>query len=280
MTDLEQVRSFWSENPLWTGESDYAAGSKEFFEEHRNVYIHDCFAGEFDLRFLPPPRSNGQNMRVLDLGCGIGFWTAEFAMRGLSHVVAADLTPAALENTQKRLNTYGIDADLREENAERLSFPDASFDHVNCQGVIHHTPDTEQAVAEISRILKPGGTASISVYYRNPILKLWPYIRWIGYPLAAIGGGLKGRGRENIFLEKDVNEIVRLYDGDKNPLGKCYSRGEFAAMLEKHFDVKETYLHFFPARALPFKIPHCLHKWLDGHIGFMVYASVVKPCVE
>ncbi|PLX61353.1 hypothetical protein [Sedimenticola selenatireducens] len=76
MTDLEQVRSFWSENPLWTGESDYAAGSKEFFEEHRNVYIHDCFAGEFDLRFLPPPRSNGQNMRVLDLGCGIGFWTA------------------------------------------------------------------------------------------------------------------------------------------------------------------------------------------------------------
>jgi SAM-dependent methyltransferase len=278
MTGLEQVRSFWNDNPLWTGESAHAPGSVEFFEEHRRVYIADCFAGEFDLRFLPPPRRAGQQMRILDLGCGIGFWVAEFAMRGLSNLTAADLTPAALEIARKRLAVYDLMAELREENAERLSFADGSFDHVNCQGVIHHTPDTPQAVAEIARVLRPGGTASLSVYYRNPILRLWPYLRWLGWLLAKLGGGLKGRGRESIFLERDVDEIVRLYDGASNPIGKSYSRAQFVAMLDRHFQVEETYLHFFPARALPFRLPRRLHRWLDRHLGFMIYATVRKPC--
>ena len=101
-----------------------------------------------------------------------------------------------------------------------MTFHDNEFDHVNCQGVIHHTPDTEATLSEISRVIKPGGTARISVYYRNPILQSWRYLRWIGWPLSLLGGGLKGRGREKIFTESDVDEIVRLYDGADNPLGK------------------------------------------------------------
>jgi SAM-dependent methyltransferase len=278
MADIQGVRAFWQAHPLWTGESTHAVGSEAFFEEHRRVYIADCFGGDFDLRFLPPPRKGGQDLRILDLGCGIGFWVTEFAMRGLGRIVAADLTPQALEITRRRLIAHGVEAELREENAEALSFADASFDHVNCQGVIHHTPDTEKAVAEIARVLKPGGTASISVYYRNPILRLWPFLRWVGYPLARLGGGLKGRGRERIFLEGNVDEIVRLYDGADNPIGKSYTRAGFVAMLGRHLEVEETFLHFFPARALPLRIPRRLHRWLDRHLGFMIYASVKKPC--
>ena len=51
--DLQQVKSFWEKNPLWLGESKYKPGSLEFFEEHRKIYIDDCFAGNFDIRFLP-----------------------------------------------------------------------------------------------------------------------------------------------------------------------------------------------------------------------------------
>lgn len=166
MTGLEQVRSFWENNPLWSGESKFQAGTLEFYEEHRAVYIADCFGGAFDLRFLPPPRKSGQAMKVLDLGCGIGYWATEFAMRGLHNLCAADLTQQALELTKRRLDAYGAQAELRQENAERLTFGDGVFDHVNCQGVIHHTPNTEAAVTEIARVLQPGGTASISVYYR------------------------------------------------------------------------------------------------------------------
>lgn len=280
MTDLDRVRRFWNDNPLWTGESAHPAGSPRFFEEHRQVYISDCFAGDFDLRFLPPPRPGGQTMRILDLGCGIGFWTAELAMRGLTNIVGADLSPMALEHARARMAACGVSAEFKEENAEQLSFPDGSFDHVNCQGVIHHTPDTDRALSEIARVLKPGGTASVSVYHRNLVLRLWPYMRWIGYPLAKLGGGLKGRGRETIFLEGDVDEIVRLYDGKENPLGKSYSQAQLRSMLARHFEVVETYLHFFPARTLPFRIPGWLHRWLDRHFGFMIYASLRKPCAE
>lgn len=279
MTHLDEVRTFWENNPLWTGESSFELGSIPFFEEHRAVYLADCFAGAFDLRFLPLPRRNGQDMRVLDLGCGIGFWVSEFAMRGLNNLVAADLTEQALAITAKRLEAYGVKAELSRQNAEAMTFATNEFDHVNCQGVIHHTPDTEATVAEIARVLKPGGKASISVYYRNPILRLWPVLRWLGWPLAKLGGGLKGRGREGIFLKSDVDEIVRLYDGADNPIGKSYTRDQFVGMLGRHFDVQESYLHFFPARALPFRIPARLHRWLDRNFGFMIYATVSKPCV-
>ena len=276
MTDVRDVESFWNANPLWTGESEHPAGTKEFFEEHRSVYLKDCFAGDFDIRFLPPPRSNGQQLKLLDLGCGIGFWTTEFGQRGFSNITAADLTQNALDITKIRLEHLELSANLCRENAECLSFEDSSFDHVNCQGVIHHTPETQEAISEIARVLTDGGTASISVYYRNIFFKLWPVLRWLGWCLSKLGGGLKGRGRENIFLESDVDEIVRLYDGENNPLGKSYSRQQFIDMLAQHFIIEETYLHFFPARALPFKVPHWLHKWLDRMAGFMIYATLKK----
>jgi 2-polyprenyl-3-methyl-5-hydroxy-6-metoxy-1,4-benzoquinol methylase len=276
MTGLDQVRHFWESNPLWTGESAFEVGTQPFFEEHRNIYIADCFAGHFDIRFLPPPRNEGQEMKVLDLGCGIGFWVTEFALRGLHNLHAADLTQNALDITSKRLAAYRVRADLSRQNAEQLTFEDCVFDHVNCQGVIHHTPNTNRTISEMARVLKSGGTASLSVYYRNSILKAWPYLRWLGWPLAKLGGGLKGRGRESIFLEKDVDQIVRLYDGSDNPIGKSYTKDQFVDMLQPHFIVEEIYLHFFPARALPFKVPGTLHRWLDRNLGFMIYATVRK----
>src|SRR5262245_21611263 len=278
MADIEGVRAFWESNPLWSGESAHETGSAAYFDEHRRIVIDECFGGEFDARFMPPRVDASQPMAILDLGCGVGFWSAEFAMRGLSGIVAADLTQRALQITGQRLRACGGSARLQQENAEALSFTDGTFDHVNCQGVVHHTPDTQRAIAEIARVLKPGGTASVSVYYRNALLRLWPVLRWVGYLLAKLGGGLKGRGREGIFLERDVDRIVRLYDGLDNPIGKSYSRRAFVSLLEPHFEVEQTYLHYFPARALPFGLPRALRRWLDRHVGFMIYASVRKPC--
>ena len=148
---LNDVKSFWEKNPLFHGESSFEPGTREFFEEHRRVVVEDCLAGVMDKRLIP----NCDDGRILDLGCGPGLWTVEFLKRGANNVVAGDLTDIALKLTRKRLIAYDLEAEVVHANAENMIFRSNSFDHVNCQGVIHHTPDTEKCVAEIARVLKP-----------------------------------------------------------------------------------------------------------------------------
>ncbi|MDQ2105347.1 class I SAM-dependent methyltransferase [Azospirillum isscasi] len=179
-------------------------------------------AGRFDEVFVPPAGNRGL---VLDLGCGPGFWTVEFPNRKPAEkIVAADLTEAALRLVRERLRQAGLEAETRIENAEALTFPDGTFDHVNCQGVVHHTPDTPRAIAEIARVLKPSGTAGISVYYRNAPLRNFDRLRFVFAALSRLGFAMPGRGREGIFRAADSAEVVRLYDGHGNPVGSAYTR--------------------------------------------------------
>ena len=271
---IDDVRAFWDQNPLWTGESRYPLGTKEFFDEHRQVYISDCFAGFLDERIFPIDIRHG---RILDLGCGVGFWLIEFAERGFRYLYGADLSPNSLALARKRCELYGVSAIFQEENAEKTTFKDEFFDHVNCTGVIHHTPNPETAVREIYRILVPEGSAVVSVYYKNLVIRAWPIFRPMAKFLSLFGAKLPGRKRENIFLEKSIDEIIRIYDGADNPIGIAYTKKEFIDMLEKYFIVEEVYFHFFPARSLPFPIPSMLHRLFDQCIPFLIYANLRKP---
>jgi ubiquinone/menaquinone biosynthesis C-methylase UbiE len=273
-SDINDVRLFWENHPLFEGESRFELGSIGYFEEHKETIINDCLAGQFDNRILPKAE---RRRKVLDLGCGPGFWTIEFLQRGCTNVIAADLTENALQLTKKRLFIYGLAAELSQQNAESMTFSNGEFSHVNCQGVIHHTPNTESCIKEIARVLDANGSACISVYYKNIFLHSWSLLKYpVQMIMRMLGGGLKGRGREKIFFSDDVNEIVRLYDGDKNPIGKAYSKREFRAMLQPYFEINQFFLHFFPARALPFKLSQRLHKFLDRNYGFMIFAVVHK----
>lgn len=272
-SNIEDVRAFWESTPLWTGESNFSPGTKAFYEEHRSTVIQDCFAGTLDVRTMPAPALRCQ---VLDLGCGPGFWLIELSRLGCEELTGADLTEAALKLAKQRCEIMGAQVNFSRENAEELSFPNERFTHVNCQGVIHHSPNTEKCVSEIARVLQKNGTASISVYYKNFFLNFWPVLKWPAKLLAFAGAKLKGRGRDKIYSLESVEEIVRMYDGAENPIGKAYSTQEFHKMVEPYFEIEETYLHFFPARSLPFKIPRFLHAYLDRHFGFMIYLSLRK----
>jgi 2-polyprenyl-3-methyl-5-hydroxy-6-metoxy-1,4-benzoquinol methylase len=270
---VEDVREFWERNPLWSGESSFVTGSREYFEEHRRVYIADVFAGHLDQRIFPDPDHRDS---VLDLGCGPGFWTVELGLRGCQQLVAADLTTRALDLAARRCDIYGVDARFSFQNAESMSFDSETFSHVNCQGVIHHTPNATACVAEIARVLRPNGTALISVYYRNILLRNWRGLSWCGRIAARAGWGLAGRGRERMLMITDPDELVRMYDGAANPIGKAYSAIEFRQMVEPYLQIRHLFVHFFPARAIPFRIPGALHRLLDRRAGFMLYASVAR----
>ena len=72
------------------------------------------------------------------------------------------------------------------------------------------------------------------------------------------GAKMKGRWRDIIFSIDDENEIIRLYDGIENPVGKAYTRNDFINFLLPFFKIKKIFYHLFPARAFPFKIPKYL----------------------
>jgi len=101
--------------------------------------------------------------RVLDVGCGTGVVAITAARLG-SRVVGLDLTPALLERARENSKTAGVQVEWHEGDAEQLPFPDASFDVVMSQFGHIFAPRPDVALAEMLRVLKPGGTIAFNTW--------------------------------------------------------------------------------------------------------------------
>jgi len=263
---IDDVRRFWSASPLFVGEASETPGTREWFIEHERVYREDGLAGEAPAIFTDDVSPSA---RVLDAGCGPGFWVRFFASRGFARVTGCDLTQAAVDLTRRSLELFGLSADVDVGNVENLPYPDAAFDHVNCQGVIHHTPTARKAVEEIARVLAPGGTVCLSVYYRNWLLRR----RWLLRIVVGLAGRfvrLRGRGRDAMLASGDADEIVRTYDGSLNPIGRAYTERALRHLVSGVFAVQRVERFYFPSRALPIRVPAPLHRWLARRCGLMI----------
>jgi SAM-dependent methyltransferase len=101
--------------------------------------------------------------RVLDVGCGTGFfllnlWRAGFV--GEPH--ACDISPGMLAVCAESARILGCDVRLKVADLERLPYEEQSFDLVVGHAVLHHVPDLPRAFAEIRRVLRPGGALLIA----------------------------------------------------------------------------------------------------------------------
>jgi ubiquinone/menaquinone biosynthesis C-methylase UbiE len=100
---------------------------------------------------------------VLDVACGTGVVAVTAARLG-ARVSALDLTPELLERAHENSQIAGVEVDWREGDAEKLPFADAAFDVVLSQFGHMFAPRPELAVAEMLRVLKPGGTIAFSTW--------------------------------------------------------------------------------------------------------------------
>jgi ubiquinone/menaquinone biosynthesis C-methylase UbiE len=104
---------------------------------------------------------------VLEIAVGTG--------RNLSHYPARirltgiEFSPAMLEIARKRAARLGVEVDLRVGDAQQLEFADASFDSVACTLSLCTIPDDRAAVAEIKRVLRPGGRLLLLEHVRSPV---------------------------------------------------------------------------------------------------------------
>jgi SAM-dependent methyltransferase len=113
---------------------------------------------------------------------GLGADHQQFAQAG-AELYGIDLTERAVEHTRRRLAAFGLASRLSVGDAEALDFPDETFDMVYSWGVLHHSPDTPKAVAEVRRVLKPGGIARVMIYHK------WSFVGfmlWARYALLGL----------------------------------------------------------------------------------------------
>jgi len=94
--------------------------------------------------------------RVLDVAAGNGNATLAAARRWCD-VVSTDYVAALLERGRARASAEGMAIQFEEADAENLPYPDASFDVVISQGVLHHTSDPFRGFEELVRVCRPGG---------------------------------------------------------------------------------------------------------------------------
>src|SRR5439155_8773234 len=117
-----------------------------------------------------------QGKRVLEIGCGIGTDTMNFARNG-AQVTAVDLSEKSLEVARQRAKVFGLDnrIDFIQANAEELSryVPAGAYDLIYSFGVIHHTPHPERVLDELRHYTDSETVLKIMVYHRWSWKVLW-----------------------------------------------------------------------------------------------------------
>jgi 2-polyprenyl-3-methyl-5-hydroxy-6-metoxy-1,4-benzoquinol methylase len=262
------IRQWWADYPMTYGDehgnTEYDAngtrvslGTREFFEKADETFYrwneprHGAdgkFSRLFDFRKY-------RGKRILEVGCGMGCMIMNWAQQGAA-VTAVDLNPVSIAQTRRRFELFGLDGDIREADAERLPFADHTFDYVYSWGVLHHTPGTRQAIAELHRVLKPGGEAGVMLYNRQSLLYRF-LVRWQeGFV------NLEGRALDAIELASRYGDGERR---DGNPHTWPVTKDEIRRDLFRAFEQTQI-------QVLGTDVPNVLNVW-GNELGTRVMSS-------
>lgn len=221
----EKVKGYWEKEPCGTGRTvteGIPPLTREWYEAVEN---HRYEVEPFIHSIAQFSRHHGK--KLLEIGVGAGTDHLQWARAGLD-VYGVDLTQAAIDTTTRRFEIYGFRSNLQRVDAEILPFPDESFDIVYSWGVIHHSEDPAAIIAEIRRVLKPGGMFIGMLYGRRSPYAL---MYWIKYAL------LKGRPWKPL---KDV-----VWNHMESIGTKAYTIDEIGGLFAE-FSKVETIRHITP----------------------------------
>ena len=191
----------------WNERTPYTWGIYETMRKLRyglQDYMHDVF------RF-----QDFKGKKVLEIGCGSGIDSVEFAKNG-AEVYATDMTDKAVTHTKKLFKHLNLKGKISKVDAKDLPFENNFFDLVYAYGVLHHIPRVEKALDEIHRVLKPKGLCYAMIYHRDSLLYYYSILYL---------GGIVFKGFEKGLTER---QLLSKYSEGKmgNPYSKVYTKDE------------------------------------------------------
>lgn len=272
-TELKtQVKNHWETETCGTRYGEH-------FDRH--TYFRQIAEARYSLEpyirgFADFEKARGK--KILEIGVGAGTDFSNW-VKYAEHSTGVDLTEAAVRLTNERLKLDGVSEqkyELHTADVERLFLNDNSFDLVYSWGVIHHSPHTEQALSEIHRVLRPGGSAKIMVYH---------LYSWVTLMLYVVYGLAKGKPF------KSPRQIVFEYL--ESPGTKVYTKSEVRTIFEKQgFKNIKIYTKLSPADSLKIKpsskynsikariawalFPSTLVKWIGHRFGLYLLVEGIK----
>ena len=183
---------------------------------------HSWRTAENSARYLLGPLRPGINL--LDVGCGPGTITVDFARRvAPGRVVGIDRSPDVVDQAKRHAESAGVAVSIQVADVYALEFPDASFDVVHAHQVLQHLTDPVAALREMRRVTRRGGTVAVrdSDYSCFSWAPLDPLLtRWLAvYRAVARQNGaepdagrfLKGWARAAEFLSVAVTSSTWIY---------------------------------------------------------------------
>lgn len=217
---VEKLKGYWTGHNIpqrWY--SDREPLTLGWFNDIRNkryTLYYEYLMQEAEFQFHT-------NERVLEIGCGLGTDLAEYAVNG-ARVTGIDLGEEQIELAKLNFELRGLKYDeIKECNAEQLTFEDKTFDLVFCFGVLHHIASPEKAIDEIYRVLKDDGRAIIMLYARG-----WKhYIK-----RCLIHGIILGKWFKAGLNWKIVYSEVSEVHGN-SPKTEIYSRNEIKQLFSR-----------------------------------------------
>ena len=261
---IEQVKHYWNRRPCNIRHSTKPFDTRDYFDEvEARKYLVEPHIPDF-AQF-----ERWKGKRVLEIGCGIGTDTINFARHG-ALVTAVDLSEESLVVARQRARVYGVEDRIHffQGSAEELDavIHVEPYDLIYSFGVIHHTPHPERVLEQMRRYAKAETTVKIMVYYRPSWKVLWVLLTY--------GKGRFWRLRELIAQHSEAQTGC--------PVTYTYNKREGRELLERGgFRVTETlvdnifpyrikdYVQYRYVREWYFRVmPQALFRWLERRFGW------------
>ncbi len=232
--------------------------------------------------------------RALEIGAGTGYFTLNLLRAGvIEEAVATDISSGMLDELELSATELGVKVETVAAQASDLPFPDGSFDFVFGHAVLHHLPDLHAAFAELTRVLRPGGTLAFcgepsrhgdrlaAVPKRAALLAAPAWRRVLRVPPrrnGAVGGSQPGGPSE----EEELERIVDVHAFRSGDLGRHAGRAGLTDVLVTGEELVASWFGWanrtLESTAVPDGLPWLWYQW--AHRGYLTLQRLDQAVLE